>query len=233
MTSLTQHLLSLQTQTPYESATKHPFLLAAARGSLDHDTLGLYLSQDRIYAAHAYPRFIGALIASIPYSNSHPIGSPAEQQNNELLNVLVFALTNIVTEVNFFGETAKEWGLKIEGHQERKATRDYTAEMARLTTGPNSSFTDALVFLWGMEKCYLDAWTGVNKSLAIDTATSSALRKLSENWSCPPFVAFVDRLAKIVDDLQIEPDSAAWKSAEDTFSRMVELEAAFWPDMSP
>ncbi|KAF8889592.1 hypothetical protein BD779DRAFT_1662021 [Infundibulicybe gibba] len=50
-------------------AIAHPFLQAAANGSLGRHLLSIWLSQDRIYASHAYPRFIGALISHIPFGN--------------------------------------------------------------------------------------------------------------------------------------------------------------------
>ena len=58
-------------------------------------------------------------------------------------------MQNVVREVGFFGDTAKQYNLKIEGWKERKGTRDYTAEMARLAT---ASLEENMVFLWAMEK---------------------------------------------------------------------------------
>ena len=148
--SLTQHLLELKTSVGYSAAIDHPFLQNASLGTVNHDLLGLWLAQDRLYAAHAYPRFIGSLISLIPFHASHAIGSDEENHTNRILDVLTFALTNVIREVNFFKDTAREWNLKIEGWGERKGTRDYTAEMARVTGG--SGFVDGLVFLWAMEK---------------------------------------------------------------------------------
>ncbi|KAK0220310.1 hypothetical protein IW262DRAFT_1014668 [Armillaria fumosa] len=230
--SLTDHLLSLRTPVPYADALRHPFLISAASGAISHERLGFWLSQDRLYAAHAYPRFIGSLISAIPYDAAHKIGSPEERLNQRILDVLVFSLTNVVREVNFFEETAKEWGLRIEGWKERKGTRDYTAEMARVSR----SLEEGLVFLWAMEKVYLDSWTAVHTQLAgsLDsgspTPTRSALLSLSANWSNTEFISFVDTLAGIVNDLGITPGSTSWKRAEGVWARVVELEAAFWPD---
>ncbi len=146
MASLTQHLLSLD-PSAYVAATKHQFLQQAGDGTLDHSCLGFWLSQDKIYAAHAYPRFIGSLIALIPFGDSN------EKLNQRILDVLVFALTNVIREVSFFEDTATRWGLEIEGRRERKGTRDYTAEMGRIAHG--TSILDGLVFLWAMEKVVL------------------------------------------------------------------------------
>lgn len=145
---LTTHLISLSTTRPYSAAVNHPFLAAAGNGSLPHNRLALWLSQDRIYAAHAYPLFIGRLISLIPFSSSHGLNSPEELRNQRILKLLSFALENVVKEAAFFSDMSKKWDLPIGCWRERKATRDYTAEMARVSGG----LEDGLVFLWAMEE---------------------------------------------------------------------------------
>ena len=152
MSQLTNHLLSLSTSTPYDAAIKHEFLSSAGNGTLGNDRLAFWLAQDRIYAAHAYPRFIGALIANIPYNSLHPIQSTEELLNQRILKTLVFCLENVVREVAFFSETGQTWGLDLHVWKERRETRDYTAEMARITAG--TGIEDGLVFLWAMEKVW-------------------------------------------------------------------------------
>lgn len=70
--------------------------------------------------------------------------------NRETLALLTTCLEGIIREVAFFERAAKEWGLDIDGWIERKATRDYTAEMARVASV--GSLEEGLVFLWGMEQ---------------------------------------------------------------------------------
>ena len=141
---LTTHLVSLR-EDLYSVATRtHPFLEAARSGQLPASTLGYWLSQDKIYASQAYPKFIGHIIAAIPYEDAEK-----EAINKRVLSILLFSLQNVVRGVGFFGDTAKQYNLKIEGWKERKGTRDYTAEMARLAT---ASLEENMVFLWAMEK---------------------------------------------------------------------------------
>jgi thiaminase len=145
--SITAHLLSIPTQPTYLSATRsHPFLASAADGTLSNDSLSFWLYQDYIYAAHAYPRFIGSLISHIPFDQPHPCADHSQT----ILRILVGALENILLEVDFFKDTAKKWGLNIEMWKERKETRDYTAEMARVAT--TGRIEEGLIFLWAMEK---------------------------------------------------------------------------------
>lgn len=148
--TLTQHLQSLSTVVPYTAATEHGFLVAAGTGKLSKEHLGLYLYQDRLYAAHAYPRFIGHLISAIPFSSLHAIKSKAEQDNQHIVRSLTYSLQNVVREINFFVETADKYGLPLEGWKERKATRDYMDSMAAVSSWGNLS--DGLVFLWAMEQ---------------------------------------------------------------------------------
>ncbi|KAI9065315.1 heme oxygenase-like protein [Trametes sanguinea] len=229
---LTAHLLSLSTPRPYAAATEHAFLTAAGTGTLPPALLSLYLSQDRIYAAHAYPRFIGQLLARVPFSSLNAPDSPEERFHGEIVDVLTGALVNVRREVGMFAEVEKAFELPpFAQWRERKATRDYTAEMARV--GALGSLEDGLVFLWAMERVYLDAWSHV-KSL-LPNATSGAgpalpaIKQLAENWTCPEFVQFVDTLESLVNRLSILPGSPAYVRAEEVWARVVELEEAFWP----
>lgn len=149
---LTDHLIALKTTPTFADAVRHSFLTSAGRGDLPRDRLALWLSQDRIYAAHAYPRFIGALISRIPFQTADAIEGEEELQKQEILQLLVKCLDNIVLEVTFFKKTASSFGLDLEGWMERKGTRDYTAEMARIST--TASLEEGLVFLWAMEQVH-------------------------------------------------------------------------------
>ena len=248
--SLTAHLTSLHlNSTPYSSATEHPFLTAAGNGTLPDALLALWLSQDRIYAAHAYPQFIGHLISKIPFSSSHTLDSIEERKNQQILELLVFSLENIVKEASFFRDVSKKWGLDLECWKERKATRDYTAEMARIAN--SGTLEDGVVFLWAMEqvsfirtvqsqpeltlsKVYFDAWKYVaslqrkNGSSTIDPS-ANAVSTFTSNWTSPEFYKFVEDLAATVNGFDIPPDSVAWKKAKEIWVRIIELEEAFWP----
>lgn len=214
---LTQHLLSRASHTKaYAQATQsHPWLQAAASGSLPDSSLAYWLFQDRIYAAQAYPRFIGAIIAR------HTL-------DHDTLSTLVFSLQNILREVEFFESTAQRYGLNLDVWKERKPTRDYTAEMARVSE--RGTLVDGLVFLWAMEKAYLDAWTTVHRGLQQASVGDVALAAFAHNWSTNEFVEFVDNLARLVDALGIDPSSLAGQQAEAIWDRVVELEYAFWPE---
>ncbi|EIW55081.1 heme oxygenase-like protein [Trametes versicolor FP-101664 SS1] len=228
---LTTHLTSLSTPRPYSAATEHAFLTAAGTGALPLPLLSLYLSQDRIYAAHAYPRFLGQLLARVPFSSQDAPDAPTERFHGEIVGVLADALQNVRREVAMFADVERAHALEFGRWRERKATRDYTAEMARV--GALGSFEDGLVFLWAMERVYLDAWNYVKSLLPNATAGAGsalpAVKELVENWTNPEFVRFVDVLGDLVNRLSIAPGTPAFLRAEEIWARVVELEEAFWP----
>jgi hypothetical protein len=55
-----------------------------------------------------------------------------------------------VRDVKFLKKTAAEFELDVHGWTERKETKDYSAELARV-----SSLEEGIVFLWAMEKVSL------------------------------------------------------------------------------
>ncbi|KAF8137289.1 hypothetical protein EV363DRAFT_1317381 [Boletus edulis] len=116
--------------------------------------------------------------------------------------------------------------------------------MARI--GALASLEDGLVFLWAMEKIYLDAWSIVYAALpeasSSQTVTAKAITDLSYNWSSsnPDFAQFVKELGDLVDDYftpVMAGHSLAGRSAREAlayaeaiWTRVIELEAGFWPD---
>ncbi|KAG5336921.1 hypothetical protein E4T56_gene11265 [Termitomyces sp. T112] len=144
-----------------------------------------------------------------------------------MLRILVYSLENVLREIEFFDRTAKEWRLDLARWKERKGTRDYTAEMARISS--TGKIEEGLLFLWAMEKVYLDTWTAISDNLASINRPHSALRLLAKNWSTDEFKAFVDDLASLVDDLYRDLDRNAWIMAEEIWRRVLELEEGFWP----
>jgi thiaminase len=148
--TLTAHLLSLKTTPPYSAATRHNFLTLAGRGRLPLSRLALWLAQCRVYAAHEYPRFLGALISRIPFHESDSINSVEEEFKQGILHVFVKLLDRIVLDVKSFKKTAVEFELDVHGWMIRKETRNYSAELAKVSL--NSSLEEGIVFLWAMEQ---------------------------------------------------------------------------------
>ncbi|KAG8700821.1 hypothetical protein FRC09_005736 [Ceratobasidium sp. 395] len=232
--SLTSYLLSQTSSPAYLAATTHPFLKQAGEGTLRTQTLVHWLYQDRIYAAHAYPRFIGMLIAKIPFETKDLASfgsdvSSLEGRNRQILESLTFSLGNISTEVKFFEKTAAKFGASAVGggvEAEREATRNYCSEMVSVAS--LGSLEEGLVFLWAMEKMYLDSWTFASKQA---TQHSREAGDFIENWTSKEFVKFVDSLEKLVDLMEVQPGTDGWRRAEAVWDRVIELEVTFWPQV--
>ena len=134
-----------------------PFLLDGISGRLTEDRLAFWIFQDILLNAHAYPRFIGALIAKIPFSEEHLVIPPEEQDRREIWNTKILNYLKRFLKDRSFWESYFEVladfkpKLDMNGWTTRKATRDYMAEMSRVTNG---SFEEGLVFLWAMEKVF-------------------------------------------------------------------------------
>ncbi|KAJ7652030.1 heme oxygenase-like protein [Mycena polygramma] len=231
--TVTNHLLQLSTATilsdptiPYTDAIIHPFLQAAGAGTMDKSAFALWLSQDRIYAVYAYPRFIGSLIASIPFTKT--VTSVSETHKRQILKTLTGALQNIIKEEEFFDRMADTYELDLGIWKERKGTRDYIAEMDSVAGSKN--IEDGLVFLWAMEKVYLDAWTLVRNEMQKRqtpqqaSSTDVLVAQFVENWTSPEFVKFVDELADLVNATGVRPERAT-----EIWERVIELEKGFWP----
>lgn len=108
---LTSWLLASAPQA-FKRATTHPFLASAGQGTLPKSTLSQWLSQDRLYA-QSYIRFIGLLLAKIRLPlQTHNAPGP-QSPEAEAVDVLIDALVNIRTELQFFEATAAEYKLDL------------------------------------------------------------------------------------------------------------------------
>ncbi|KIY46018.1 heme oxygenase-like protein [Fistulina hepatica ATCC 64428] len=222
---LTSHLLQSASASGLRAAaTQDPtFIRSIKDQTISPRLLAYWLAQDKIYA-QAYPRFIADLMTRM-----HPDPPPHAD------NVLLHALQNITRELGFFNSAEIPAFLRETTWQERKATRDYTAEMYRMSN--DASQGEALVFLWAMEKVYLDVWTGVRQAFedikgfstqtepANVNQTTQACTAFAAHWSSPDFADFVEELATLVNGLNISQEKA-----ESVWRRVLELEVAFWPE---
>lgn len=108
---LTAYLLA-STPDALTRATTHPFLAAAGRGTLPKSLLSQWLSQDRLYA-QSYIRFIGLLLSKICLPTQNPTTKPRPSSEQNAINVLIDALVNIRTELDFFEKIAADYDLDL------------------------------------------------------------------------------------------------------------------------
>ncbi|GAA5983146.1 hypothetical protein JCM10908_000172 [Rhodotorula pacifica] len=238
-------------------ATEHPFLNAAGRRELTREKLSEWLTQDRFYALHGYPKFVASLIAALP------LASPAHQtQAKDTLALLAYALTNIARETEFFDSLPPRFLVDLEadpspeerdvrfktnlgnlqGKMMRPTTRAYVdllistgAEAGRIGGG----MEEGIVLLWTMEKLYNTAWRYAASLSPVpsssrnpsDPRTSAALDELIDNWTNEEFDEFVRECEREVDKLELQEGTEAWDRAEEIFKYVLYLEQRFWPDL--
>lgn len=84
---------------------------------------------------------------------------------------------------------------------------------------------------------YLDAWTYAAGLLSADAAASSsaakagaprALLALIPNWSAHAFVNFVDDIAALVDELEVEKQAGMHSRLVDVWKTVLWYEERFW-----
>ncbi|KAK0387002.1 hypothetical protein NLU13_5316 [Sarocladium strictum] len=253
--SFTKCLLKSQPEA-FRAATQSPFLRAGAEGTLDKETLGRWLSNDRLYI-HAYIRGIGKVLSSLdlPANVEGPDEPPS--RGERMLNWVVDALVNIRREEGFFRDTAAKYGINLEMDcdQRGKAFADAKIEGLRrfetlfdsIGTEPTISppWIDPAVIFWGTEKCYLTAWNWSKAQLdpsksGSDDADGGALRNdFIANWTSPEFESFVDELGRLIDDVvaeQIKISGAKVvqdlvKYFEERWLELLKAEEKFWPEV--
>ncbi|KDN44261.1 heme oxygenase-like protein, partial [Tilletiaria anomala UBC 951] len=234
---ITEHLL-LQHTASFKRATQHAFLRAAGSGELPALALEAWLRQDRLYASIGYVRLLGLMLARMPVSDEAP-GTAKSQRAARVRKLLAAALSNIDREINFFEQTAADFGLSLKAENTdellgpyapvTKAYIDWIVHIA--TTG---SFEEQLILLWAMEELYLTAWTCALSqapwSSIVDPSArpNTALRHFIENWTSREFVAFVQEIRELTDEFCTDAQGARLASYEEVWRQTLWYEERFW-----
>lgn len=204
--SLTKHLLS-ESPSEFAKATQSPFLLAAAQGRLDKDTLRSWLINDRKYI-HAYIVGVETMLAQL---QNPPDEAELDGSEPALATWLTEAVANVRREERFFLDVAARYGIDLEPRADDSRPDCVLAYETMFKFVPLNPvvtepwWLDAAVLFWATEKCYLEAWTWAKGQLNEQSpemdADGGALRtEFIPNWSSPEFADFVDRLAHIIDE---------------------------------
>jgi len=244
--SITSHLLRL-TPEAYLRATQHSFLKAAGDKSISKERLEGWLTQDQIYAFVGYPKFISLLTSKIPLRvfPDAPGSSPTLEER--LLALFSSSLSNVVREVNFFKQTARENDLNIARHPTNglsaeneltgPVTKAYTDFM--VSTAATGTLGEGLVLLWATEKCYLEAWTYARSHMTtssefstLPAGTSRALEAFINNWTSSEFHAFVGEIGALLDEYAATASPREYEElnqkAEEIWRWTLWYEERFW-----
>jgi thiaminase/transcriptional activator TenA len=192
-----QELLDRQRDRWSEMAC-HPFIVAAADGSLPQDAFDRWLVEDHHFVV-GFRRFLARLVELAPDERAR--------------DVLAGGLAALQSELELFRFEASDRGLDLAG-EPGPTTLGYTSYLLASTA---DGWPTAVTVLYGAEKAYFDAWSTVRDATDI---ASSPYRRFVENWSSPAFGAWVDDVAALVDELP--------SADHTTFERVVRFEIRFW-----
>ena len=211
----------------YERATQNEFLALAGQGRLPRQELSQWLSQDRLYC-QAYARFIGGLVSRVrlPRETETPTADTLEWR---ILRLLRDALDGMMTELRFFEDTARQYGIDLAavgsemegqdlGFGPNKTTQGYidlfdsftatpSAADSTAPARPDKSLFEGLLVLWVTEQAYLDSWSYAKRQdpAGQDPAQDldgGALRKhFIGNWTSDAFKAFVKEIEECLEAL--------------------------------
>lgn len=209
---------------------------------MDKHDLSRWLSQDRLYA-ETYISFISSLISrvTLPYEF---VADKSKSLRWRIITLLNGALQNILRELDFFTETASEYGLSLQEPYSKDtseflpvaATEAYMTLFQSFARDAQQSLLEGMIVLWATEVCYLKAWTNAAQHQPKDAqhdsdADGGALRKaFIPNWTSDEFGVFVNDIAEITDALAER--EGAMKKVEvykALFLHVLDIEKSFWP----
>jgi thiaminase/transcriptional activator TenA len=182
----------------WAAMARHPFLVAAADGTLAADAFDRWLVEDHHFVV-GFRRFLARLVELAP--------------DEAARDALAGGLGALQGELDLFRSEAAARGLDLAG-EPAPTTLGYTSYLLASTA---DGWPAAVTVLYGAEKAYFDAWSAVR---AATDASASPYARFVDNWSSPAFGAWVDQVAALVDALPA-PDHA-------TFERVVRFELRFW-----
>lgn len=191
-----------ENRTLWARIVRHPFVAAAADGSLDAAAFDRWLVEDHAFVV-GFRRFIAELADLAP--------------SDDARRILAGALGPLDAELTLFADEARCRGLQL-GVEPGPTTLGYTSfVLASL----HDSYDVALTVLYGAEKAYLDAWRAVRQG----ADRGSPYWPFIDNWSSDAFGAWVDDVARLLEEAAPGGATPAMRRA---FERVVRFEIRFW-----
>ena len=164
----------------------HPFVVAAADGSLDPVAFDRWVVEDHAFVA-GFRRFLSGLIEIAP--------------DEAARDVLSRSLAPLQAELDLFRSEAAARGLEL-GAEPSPTTLGYTSFLiASLADG----YDTALTVLYGAEKAYFDAWTAVRSG----ADRHSPYLSFIDNWASDAFGDWVSDIAQLLERVQPAFDAFA------------------------
>ncbi|MBW3667798.1 MAG: transcriptional regulator [Actinobacteria bacterium] len=159
----------------WPAITGHPFVVAAADGSLPREAFDRWLVEDHFFVV-GFRRFVGRLVAIAPDEHAR--------------DVLSSTLGPLQAELDLFRAEAARRGLDLAAEPSPTALGYTSFLLACIEDG----WPVAVTVLYGAEKAYFDAWSAVRAGADTDSSYWSFI----DNWSSPAFGRWVDDVAGLV-----------------------------------
>jgi thiaminase/transcriptional activator TenA len=177
----------------------HPFVVAAADGTLSTEAFDRWIVQDHFFVV-GFRRFVGRLVELAPTDAAR--------------EVVAGTLPALSAELALFRREAARRGLDLD-QEPGPTTLGYTSY---LLAAPADGWEVAVTVLYGAERAYFDAWRAVRAA----ATTSSPYWPFVDNWSSEAFGDWVEAVGGLVD--QLAPTPALHRA----FGRVVRFELRFW-----
>ena len=178
--------------------TAHPFIAAAADGSLPVEAFNRWLVEDHFFVV-GFRRFVGRLVSIAP--------------TEEARDVVAGTFGPLQAELDLFRREAAARGLDLDA-EPCPTNLGYTSFLA---ASVDDGWDVALTVLYGAELAYYEAWSAVRAGAQ---AAQSPYWAFIDNWSSPAFGEWVGSLERL-----LPPATPAMSAA---FDRVVRFEARFW-----
>ncbi|KAJ3151524.1 hypothetical protein HDU89_001967 [Geranomyces variabilis] len=199
----------------YAVATRHEFLSrVATAGEAGDVAFDRWLAQDFHFVV-AYLKFISVVLARAPAEN---LGDRTEP----IVAGFLTAIENISKEAHFFRSAAAEMSIPLSysASSLTPSTARYIAFLDRVAS--ESTWAEALLVLWAVERVYLDSWTFAAESMPLK---KGKYERFVRHWANAEFAEFVQWLEGLAD---AEVRGALTPKMNELFKNVVELEIAFW-----
>lgn len=186
--------------------------------------------------------FTGQLLAKIRL----PEKVDSQSEEKRCINLLSFALQNVLRELQFFEDTAARYQLDLtprfaeDGAEEigpNQTTRSYM-DMMLGASSPSASLLEGFTLLYATEVCYFKAWShakeiaaGTERSPSEDTDGGALRTEFIPNWSSEEFGQFVKECEEVVNMLDQTASDSDRKKSREVFRQVCALETTFWPQL--
>ena len=159
----------------WPTITTHPFVVAAANGSLPAEAFDRWLVEDHFFVV-GFRRFVGRLVAIAPDERAR--------------DIVAGTLAPLQTELDLFRTEASARGLDL-SVEPSPTTLGYTSYLHACV---DDGWPVAVTVLYGAEKAYFDAWSAVRSA----AEAGSPYWPFIDNWSSPAFGRWVDDVASLL-----------------------------------